>query len=79
MGDDRPTEDDLKDKLTTINGIGDAKASQIIDLVDTNDSNVNVDELREHLENAQDYLDDGQPGYADKYVRRALERLDGGG
>lgn len=58
--------DDLHDALTDIQGVGDATATKIIDLVGEQS------DVTEDLREALDYLEAGQPGYAAKYVRRAL-------
>lgn len=67
--------DDLHDALTDIHGIGDAKAEQIRDVLDAHASG-GTDAVREHLESAVDYHDDGQHAYAAKFVRRALAALE---
>jgi len=58
--------DDLHDALTDIQGVGDATAEKIIDVVAEHGTDA------AHLREALEYLEAGEPGYASKYVRRAL-------
>lgn len=78
MTDDSPSEEDLKDKLTTINGIGESRADLILDYVFEFynwGGEDRSDELREQLETALEYLDQGRPEYAEKFIRRAHSQL----
>lgn len=87
-------DDDLREQLTDIHGIGDAKASEILDVLDdvTVDADagtgvgdqVDVDELRRLLDDAVDHFDavDEMSVTAQagaERARRARTRLDESG
>lgn len=57
------------DPLTEIHGIGPEKANQIREVVGGNS------DAKESLSTALDYLDNDNPEYATKFVRRAYEAL----
>ena len=58
--------DDLRTALLAIDGVGEATADKIEAAIA--EHGTDVGDLREAL----DYLEAGEPGYASKYVRRAL-------
>lgn len=62
---------DLREELQTINGVGEATADAILDVLDEYGS----DDLTGLIEQAYDYHEAGQHEYARKYVRRAYERV----
>lgn len=66
--------DDLKNALQDIHGIGEVKAEEILAVVAAHGYDTS-DEVRGYLENAHDHYEAGQPGHADKFVRRALDAL----
>lgn len=68
--------EDLSEALQEINGVGPATADDILDVLDEHGQG-GGDGVRELLEDAMDYHDAGEHSYAEKYVRRALEQLDG--
>ena len=61
----------LEAELTEINGVGEATAAKIMEIVDDTDAS----DAKENLEDALDYFDAGNPEYAEKFVRRAYEGL----
>jgi len=65
---------DLESDLKDIRGIGDAKAEEIIAVVE--DYNGTDDELTENIKQAWDYYQDGQESYAGKFLRRAYEQVE---
>jgi hypothetical protein len=67
--------DDLRDALTDIRGVGDAKADEIMTVFDEYERGV-PDEVRSDLEAAYDYYQEGQYSYAGKFLRRAVEGLE---
>lgn len=60
----------LEEELQEIRGIGEAKASEIVDIVEDHEDDSEAQEL---VQEAIGYLDAGHPGYAKKYLRRVLE------
>lgn len=63
--------DDLHAALTEIEGIGDARADEVLAVLDSHDGNSDVVGL---LEQAAEHHDDGRHAYAAKYVHEALRR-----
>jgi len=63
----------MKDELTEIHGIGDAKADEILEIVESNSVDSTVED---NLRSAWDYYQDGQYSYAEKFLRRAIEALE---
>lgn len=72
--------EELTDELRTIDGVGEARAEEIVAIVDDHrddqDDDLDVDDVRDLLESALDYHENGDHQYAEKFVRRALEALD---
>lgn len=64
---------DLYDELTDIDGVGDATAEKILEVVDDYS---NTDNVEQNVRQAWDYYDSGKPGYAGKYLQRAIAELD---
>lgn len=58
-------DDELKDDLTSISGVGEATAEKIMAVVDTPEGDV-----EENVSEAIAYLEAGRPGYALKYLKR---------
>lgn len=63
---------DLKDALTEIDGIGDARADEILAVIADHDTPSDVEA---HLRDAVDAHDAGQHSYAAKHTRAALDAL----
>lgn len=68
--------EELHDALTEINGVGDARADDIIELVDEYGAGVDVDALRDDLEDALSYHEQGDHEYAATFVESARDRLE---
>ena len=64
---------DLYDELTDIDGVGDATAEKILAVVDAYSTTT---EVEDNLRQAHDYWQSGKPGYAGKYIKRAISELD---
>lgn len=62
---------ELKTQLTEIRGVGDATATEIINVIDSNHDNGNTEKLTQLIELAHDYHKAGDHEYAEKFVRRA--------
>lgn len=62
----------LEDDLQEIRGIGEAKASEIMTVFENHQSDT-PDVVKENLEQAIDYYEDGQYSYAGKFLRQAYE------
>lgn len=60
----------FKEELQEISGVGEATADKILDVVDEHSTN---SDSQEAIQNAVDELDEGRPGYARKFLERALE------
>lgn len=70
--------DDLRDALTDIHGIGDAKADQILDVVHDHDVGLESNRLaaaRDAIDDALDYHEADRHEYAWKFARRAHDIL----
>lgn len=63
----------LKSELQEIRGIGDAKADAIIDVLD--DHKDNTTEIRETLEEALEYYNQGDENICAEYVEQAIDQL----
>lgn len=63
----------VRDDLTEIHGIGDAKADEIMAVVAEHEGA--PDAVRDNLADAVSYLDADQPEYAEKFVRRAYDEV----
>ena len=59
----------VRDDLTEINGVGEATADKILEIVGDDT------QAKEHLETAIEYYEAGQDGYAKGYVYKAFEEL----
>jgi len=66
---------ELEDALTDIRGVGDATAEEIMSVVDEHGDGGSV-ELEETLRDAVSYYEQGDYGYAEKYLYRALELVE---
>jgi len=64
---------DLYDELTDIDGVGEATAEKILAVVDGYNT---PDDVEDNVRKAFDYWESGKPGYAGKYLKRALLELD---
>jgi len=60
----------IKSELQEIQGIGPAKSEQIVEIVEAHSTDSDTVEL---VEEALDYLDEGRPGYAKKFLARIVE------
>lgn len=72
------TDDDLRDELLKIHGVGEAKADEIIETYEEHGfSPIDqiISEAHGELEDAVDYHDAGNHAYAAKFTRRALALL----
>lgn len=69
--------DDLHEALTEIDGIGDARAEEILDVID--DHGRDDEELRQLLGDAVDHHRAGKHVYASKFARRARALLEDDG
>ena len=65
--------DELREELQTVRGVGDAKADEILEIVESNSVDSTVED---NLRSAWDYYQDGQYSYAEKFLRRAIEGLE---
>lgn len=63
----------LRAALTDIDGVGDATAEKILDVLD--EEIAISDSVREMIETAHDEHKHGDPEYAGKFVRRAYNEL----
>ena len=69
---------DLRDKLMQIQGVGAARADEIIKVYEdhgTGPMDQPVQEVRENLSMAVDYAEQDDTDYAMKYVRRSIDLL----
>lgn len=66
--------DDLHAALTEINGIADARADEILDVIDEHGDAPDGD-VRELVDTAWEYHAAGQHEYAAKFVRKARDQL----
>jgi len=64
---------DLYDELTEIDGVGDATAEKILAVIDAYSTSGGVED---NVRQAYDYWQSGKPGYAGKYLKRAITELD---
>jgi len=64
----------MKDELTEIRGIGDAKAEAVMEVVESNSVDSDV---AENVRRAYDYYQDGQEHQALSFLERAYELLKG--
>jgi len=64
---------DLYDELTDIDGVGDATAEKILAVIDAYSTSEGVED---NVRQAYDYWESGKPGYAGKYIKRAITELD---
>lgn len=60
----------LEEDLQTVDGIGPAKASEVMDVIEDHNSD---SEAREQVSKALEYMDQGDYGYGEKYLRRLVE------
>ena len=65
---------DLRDELMQIQGVGEARADEIIEIVERHKTG-SADEVVATLQQAVDYDEQGDTDYAMKYVRRSLDLL----
>lgn len=61
---------DLRSELQEIQGVGEATADAILDVLDAHDPDA---EVPDEALAALDYLEADRPGYAEKYLRRLVE------
>lgn len=64
----------LRQELMEIRGVGEATADEIVRVLDENHTTVD-DTVRECLCEAWDYYQIDRPGYAEKYLREAMEHM----
>jgi len=72
--------DELREQLQTVNGVGDAKADEIMGIIEP----IRVDpNVKDYLQEAIDYLDEADETgnehyrkYAEKYIRRAYAEVE---
>lgn len=62
----------LEDELQSISGIGEAKAEQIVEIVNEHSE---TPDIKEDLEDGMEYLAAGQEGYAMKFFERVKAEL----
>ena len=67
------TDDNLRDELTEIRGVGEATADEILDVLDERDD---VDDVRDYVQEVHDHHQAGEHQYAAKYVQRAHDALE---
>jgi endonuclease III-like uncharacterized protein len=65
---------DLRDDLTEIQGVGEATADSILEVLAEHDTGTDS-EVREAVLETWDYYQDGQYSYAGKYLERAVNHL----
>ena len=68
----------LRDELTEIRGVGDAKADEMLDILDAHDGvdgGADVEAASEHVKSALEYAESGDVEYAVKFLRRARDAL----
>jgi DNA repair protein RadC len=66
---------DLHDELQTVDGVGPSKADEIVAIVE-DETDYQEEEVEQNIRQAWDYHQAGRPGYAGKYIRRAINLLD---
>jgi ribosomal protein S13 len=62
----------LEENLQNIHGIGEQKAKEIMEVVESNSVNSDVEE---NVKNAYDYYQEGEYSYMGKFLERAMEAL----
>ena len=62
----------LKDDVQKVDGVGEVKAAQIVDIVEDHSVNSTI---KENVRQAYDYYQNGHQSYAEKYLQRAYEEL----
>jgi len=76
-----PDESDLKDRLMTIDGVGESRADLILDYVweyynhSESEDLDRKDDVAELVAEAHDHHQSGEHQYAEKFVRRAHDQL----
>jgi hypothetical protein len=60
----------MRDALTDIQGVGPKTADKIMQVVEKHETD---GECVENVQEALGYLDEGQPGYARKYLERVVD------
>lgn len=65
----------LKDDLQEIRGIGKAKADSIMTVFEEYEQSGVPESVRQDLEEAMSYYEQGQYEYAGKFLRRVMEDL----
>lgn len=65
----------LEDELMEIRGIGEAKADEVLDVLEAHEKSVES-EVAENIKSAWDYYDAGYESYAGKFLKRAYEGLE---
>ncbi len=64
---------ELKDALTDIKGVGPATADSILEVLEEHGGSEADTQTKSLIKNALDYIEEGNPDYARKYLERALE------